>query len=247
MMRRHDARTLRRLLSGEAVNGESEAVSEEFRAIVERLASLDPQSALRELALDSFLDGRADRDEIVKAVAGADGPSPDTEAPDDAEEWPACTLGEMPPAEPFPVDVFPEAVAEFAGVVADSVGCLVDYVGLPLLVVAGAAIGRSVSLLLKPGYFAPASLYGMNVGGASARKSPGCDEAVRPLWTIDEALHDAYRARKAEYDAAEEAYRRAKDDCLPRPVKPIIESAIMEDASVEAVACHLSRNPGGSW
>ena len=64
---------------------------------------------------------------------------------------------------PFPVDVLPMPVAEFAREVAEAIGCLPDLVGLPILVVAGAAIGRSTSLMLKPGYFVSASLYGMNI------------------------------------------------------------------------------------
>ena len=51
---------------------------------------------------------------------------------------------------------------------AESIGCPADFVGLAVVVVAGAAIGRSAALRLKPDYVASASLYGLNVGGPAS-------------------------------------------------------------------------------
>src|SRR5262249_43268237 len=101
------------------------------------------------------------------------------------DEWGPLRLGDAPPAEPFADVILPDPVYDFVRVVSASIGCPPDFVGLPVLVIAGAAIGRSASLLLKPGYFASASLYGMNVGGPSSGKSPALDAVVAPMWEID--------------------------------------------------------------
>jgi hypothetical protein len=234
----------RRLLIGHTFNGQLADVPDPFGAIFRRLDSLPPDE--RQGTWDAFLDGRPDADAIRSALIGApvEGPLPEEDAP--ADDWPPVRLPELPPVEPFPVEVLPGPAADFARVVSGSIGCPVDLVALPCLIVAGAAVGRSASLMLKPGYFASAALYGMNVGGPSSGKSPALDAAVRPLWDIDEALHDDYRRRKAEYEEAAAAYARAKRDERPsRPAPPAIESAVLDDTTVEAVARHLALNPRG--
>ncbi len=164
--------------------------------------------------------------------------------PDGADGWPPLNLEEMPAAHPFPVEVFPPTVARFVRTVAEAIGCPMDFVTLPTLIVAGAAIGRSVSLRLKPGYFTSASLYGMNVGGPTSGKSPALDTVARSMWRIDEELHEASRALKAEYEEALEAYADAKrGEKPPKPNKPMLESAVLDDVTVEAVAAHLAINP----
>jgi hypothetical protein len=156
-------------------------------------------------------------------------------------------LGELPDVEPFPDVVLPDAVGDFVRVVAASIGCPVDFVALPVLVVAGAAIGRSATLLLKPGYFAGASLYGMNVGGPSSGKSPAQDEATAPLRRIDQELHDKYAALKEAFDTENDAQSNLPrgQPKPPAPVKPALESAVLEDCTVEAIAPILNRSPRG--
>src|SRR5689334_8467188 len=57
--------------------------------------------------------------------------------------------GPGPPRPPFPVDVFPGPVANFASRVSAAMGCPVDFPGLGILVVAGAAIGAARSVEVK--------------------------------------------------------------------------------------------------
>jgi hypothetical protein len=196
-----------------------------------------------------FLEGEPhQRDVVIHKchMTFPDGRSLEVEAAGNGADWPPLRLGELPPVEAFPLDVLPATVAGFVRVVSDAIGCPPDFVGLPVLVVAGAAIGRSVSLRLKHGYFASASLYGLNVGGPSSGKSPALDAVARPLWQIDEDLHETCRRLKAAFDEAMEAYNRApKDEKPPRPTRPVIESAMLDDTTTEAVAPHLANNPRG--
>ena len=144
--------TLARLLCGQALNGELAGVPEALRPIAERLAGCPRRTARPP---GGFLTGRADRDELIEAVARADPlGTPRTPSQPDAERLAAAALIEMPPAEPFPVDVLPDPVARLARETADAIGCAADFPAVNALAVAAGVIGRSVSLLLKPGYFA---------------------------------------------------------------------------------------------
>ncbi len=179
-------------------------------------------------------------------LAHPDGRPLTVAAPPADGEWPAPKLDTIPPAVPFPDVVLPDPVADFVRAVARAIGCPVDFVALPALVVAGATIGRSASLLLKPGYFVQPALYGMNVGGPSSGKSPALDAAARPTWDHDERLHDEYRREREAFEEAEEIRARApKGDKPVRPARPVLRSAVLDDTTAEAVAPHLAANPRG--
>jgi hypothetical protein len=209
--------------------------------VAETLAATPP--AGRQAVWERFLDGRADRDDVVRALADVD---PDGPAPEGAEDGPPLRIREMPAVEAFPVEVLPEPVAAFIEAVAAAIGCPADFVGLAALVVAGGAIGRSASLRLKPDYFPSASLYGINVGGPASGKSPALAKACRPLWGINQRLHDRYRIQFDEFKAAMEAYENAKKgERPPKPPAPALESLALDNTTVEAMAGHLMLNPRG--
>ena len=79
MIRALDAWTLRRLLAGDSLNGEREAVSDPFRRLAVHLDGL-PRDG-RGAAWDGFLCSRSDADELTIALADADplGPPPEPE------------------------------------------------------------------------------------------------------------------------------------------------------------------------
>jgi hypothetical protein len=173
-------------------------------------------------------------------------PAVDLDAVEVENDWPALALGEQPPVRPFPTDALPPRVADFVRTVAQAVGCAEDFVALPALAVAGAAIGRSASLLLKPHYFATASLYAITIGHPASGKSPAQEAAASPMWEIDTELHDAHRAAMEAYNLEMDAFNAApKASKPPRPVKPVLESAVVENATVEAIAPILADSNRG--
>ena len=99
----------------------------------------------------------------------------------DDPEWGPIRLGALPPAEPFPLDVLPEPARALAKAAAWSIACPIDFPAVATLAAASGLIGRSASLLVKPGYFAPASLYLALVGGTSSGKSPSLRAITGPL------------------------------------------------------------------
>jgi hypothetical protein len=151
-----------------------------------------------------------------------------------------------PPVPPFPVAVLSWPTAHFIRAVAASIGCPEDLVALPCLVIAAGPIGRSVTMRIRPDHLVHCSFYGMNVGPPASGKSPALAKAARPLRAIDQRLHEDYETRRRAYDAAREDFERAtKSARSTKPEKPPMESVVIDDVTVEAVAPLLARNPRG--
>jgi hypothetical protein len=86
----------------------------------------------------------------------------------------------------------------------------------------------------------------MNVGGPSTGKTPALAFAVRPLWRINRRLYDAFRLEKEQYNQAVEKAKATKGENKPAlPVKPVLRSVLLDDATTEAIAPHLEWNPRG--
>ena len=214
------------------------AVSGSFRTLADRLAALDLEA--RQTALDDFLAGRVDRDRIILALADVDptGPAPEADADDDeaADDWGPIRLGTLPPAERFPLDVLPTPARDLAEAAARSIGCPVDFPAVATLAAASGVIGRSASLLVKPNYFASASLYVAIVGSPSSGKSPALRAALAPVWRIGQDLHDEWSAAMAAWKLAPEDERREE---------PALKRIVTSDPTTEALGPILAANPRG--
>ena len=330
----YDAWVLRRLLVGESLNGELQAVSHPFRGVADRLNGLDPET--RQAALDDFLAGQDDAAVIITAMAAANpcGLSPLPEGTAEAvlrassvpsneetpprrsgtaKDWPRLRVGkivyakdrgnfgtvvkdlgdraqvyfisqegyeaepilpksillnqdqsplsesaesgvgwgplpvvEIPPVEPFPVDVLPEAAARLVREGAAAIGCPVDFLSLSVLAVAGGVVGRSVNLRLKDGYDAGPTVFACLVGPPSDGKSPAIRKASAPVMRIEARLAaehaegmDRWR-ESSEQEAPQEGKKKAKP---PPPPKP--RRIVVDDVTMEAMPGILAANPRG--
>src|SRR5262245_33676535 len=104
--------------------------------------------------------------------------------------------GERPP---FPVEVFPAKVARFARRVAAAMGCPIDFVGLAILVVGGAAIGAARALRVKGGWLEMPGLYAVAVGRPGTVKTPALRAVMRPIYDEQVRLYEEYRAALKQY------------------------------------------------
>jgi len=197
------------------LNGEIRRASGPLRPLIERMAQASEEE--REGIWEEHLAALPEEDSnaLIGAVAEA---NPGDPAPDD-DGWGAPELEKPVPVEPFPVDIYPETVARLIHQGARSIGCAPDFLGMTVLAVAGAAIGRSVSLLIKEGYFASAVFYVANIGKPGDGKSPAMNAVVRPLWGIDEEEHKRFKEAKADYERDLDAYEEAKKKGRSRPAK----------------------------
>jgi hypothetical protein len=240
-MKRLDAHLLRRLLCGHDLDGQLTSVSDEFRPVAEMIAASPPADRLA--AWNRFLDERADKDSIIAALAAVEvaGEPPGADEDDQAEAWPPVRLRELPKVAPFPVDLFPEAVAALIREGAEAIGCPTDFLGLAVLVVAAGAIGRSASLMLKPSYFACATIFGVNVGPPSDGKSPALRNAATAIRRLDEALERAYVKALQQWQKEMTEW----DKKGPAPAKPVPRRIDVDDLTWEVIPHLLAENPRG--
>ena len=85
----------------------------------------------------------------------------------------------------FPIDALPGPIAQFATACAASLSAPAELVAIPALVVAGAAIGNSRVIRLKPDWTEPASVFAAVVSPSGAMKSPALNMAAKPLQDLD--------------------------------------------------------------
>ena len=232
----YDAWVICRLLCGQRLNGEATAMSDAFRPLAIRLDTTPPEN--REDVHNGFLTGRPDWETVMKAVADADpmGPAPKICVNEIDDGWSPIRLGTLPPAAPFPLDVLPLPALDLAQAAAKSIACPVDFAAVAILAAASGIIGRSVSLLIKPGYFASASLYVALVGGPSSGKSPALRAALAPAWLISQMLYDRWRT-------AMDAWELLKPD--QGGDKPALGRIASTDPTTEALGPILAKNPRG--
>src|SRR4051812_6535210 len=93
---------------------------------------------------------RDDKGRVEKDTPRRDNGPAETEPP---PPWPELILlADYPEAPPFPVEVLPEPLRRFVREAARALPCPPDFVGHPLVVPAGAAIGGTLTLEIKPGH-----------------------------------------------------------------------------------------------
>jgi hypothetical protein len=234
----YNAWTLARLVYGDPADDDRlTALPGPFSAIARRLAGLPPDDRLG--CWEAFLDGRDDRDAISRTLDDVDPDAPSPGPPGDdivgtGDGWGPIDRGLETLVEPFPIDVFPEAIARLVLECEESMGCPPDFVALPVLAVAGGVIGRSVSLLLKPNYFVSASLFTACVGEPGDSKTPAFKVVRKAVGRITEPFLE-------EFILALQKWNNGKKD-EPAPKLKRID---IDDATMEATVRILADNPRG--
>jgi hypothetical protein len=245
--RAHDAWALRRLLTGQDLNGELESVSGPFRAIARRLAGLAPEDRLP--VWEGFLDGQPDRDDILRALAEVDplGPPPAADADDPAEDegWGPMRLKALPRAAPFPVEVFPEVLQRYCREAARATLAPLDFIGATMLGVAGAAIGQSVNVRVKRTWNEAPLLYIVVVAPPGRAKTPAMRLVVKPLTEIDRQLRKQSQEARDAWEEAKKAHAKDPNNHPPPGPEPPQRRAIVKDITRESLALILQDNPRG--
>jgi len=197
----YDAWTLRRLLCGDALNGELGTVSEPFRAFLDLLAATPPEG--RQARLDGFLAGQANPEAINQTLREADpnGPPPDQSSVQAAApDRPRARITCLADVEPKPVEWL------WRGRV--PLGVLSLWSGDPKLgkslatIAVAAAVSRGAPLPGESHSIGPASVLIMSAEDDPARTiRPRLDAAGADLRRVH-ALESIIRpGRKGEPDA----------------------------------------------
>jgi hypothetical protein len=85
----------------------------------------------------------------------------------------------------FPVDLLPQAWADWVGDTASSAGAPVDYVAQSVLAAVAAVCGAGVLVIVTPAWCEPMILWQALVGEASAGKSAGLSPMRRLIWDLE--------------------------------------------------------------
>mgnify|MGYP000243424022 CR=1 FL=1 len=150
---------------------------------------------------------------------------------------------------PFPLDAFPEMLADYARELHRCNGYPQDYTGAGFLFAASAAIGNSVHLRVREGYTVPPILWLVLVGRPSIGKTHPLNAACSPLAKRDAKAKRTHGEALAAWEAEEAArrIRKTKDGTTeerPNP-RPIWRPHLVDDITMEALLAKLSLCPRG--
>ena len=186
-----------------------------------------------------------------RVTFGAGAPPP----PGDAEPWgKPVPLTESRDVLPFPIETYPPVVATFAGAVARSMNCPIDYAAVPILGTAGGSVGGARALEIKPGHTVLPNIYAATVGPPGSAKSPAQKAVTEAIHEIDAELARKSAEERKQYRMEVEDHKedlkewRKKDDGSPRPEEPTAPMelrAVVGDVTAERLKDLLSMNPKG--
>ncbi|WP_337177679.1 DUF3987 domain-containing protein [Paludisphaera sp.] len=240
----YDAACLAKLLAAQTLNGELAGVSDRYRPLAERLNTVpgpDRQAFFDQAMAFSWSDEEAAA--LTRSIADVDPRAPVAHAA--ADDWGPILGAELPPVDPFPIDVYPASVAEFVRTTAHSIGCPVDFPGLFALTAAAGAIGRSVSLKLKDGYFARSAIYACVVGEPGDGKTAALNKAAGPIRHAEEALKADFKAEIERWKLACNPTGPPPKQKTPKPPKPRRRRLAVDDATIESLIVRMANNPRG--
>jgi hypothetical protein len=153
------------------------------------------------------------------------------------EPWaPPVPLSAMPEAEPFPLWVLPKPLQRFVAEAADALNCPPDFVAVPLLALAGGAVGNARRLAIRASHTQGACLFAICVGWPSSGKSPALDLLVGPFEAAERRYRELWAPRMEEWKKQKE---KDPDD------KPVLRRVLLDDTTTEAMAQVLGENPRG--
>ncbi|MBY0527336.1 MAG: DUF3987 domain-containing protein [Gemmataceae bacterium] len=155
-----------------------------------------------------------------------------TATPEAPEPWPQpIPLTEAPPVPAFPLDTLPALLARFVTEAAWATNAPPDFVAVPLLATAAAAIGNSHWLAVTRTHRQPPVLFAGVVARPGAGKSAPFDLAKEPL-------EQAERRYYKEWLAAKRAGGR--DEPAPH-----LRRCLLDDTTTEGMIRVLEDNPRG--
>lgn len=150
------------------------------------------------------------------------------------------------PWRPFPLRALPPVLADYAGGVAESIGCCPTFAALPGLSIVAACIGQSRELEVKPGWWEPSILWTAVLAESASGKTPAFKAMLRPLRMLEDErlqVHADECDRILMAHADENAGRKKQD--RTEPELPPTPRLVASDATIEALACVLADNPDG--
>jgi len=146
------------------------------------------------------------------------------------------TLSDAPDVSPFPLDVLPPVLAHYAREAALALNCPPDYIAVPMLAIAGGAVGNARHLSIKRSHQQWGSLYVAVIGAPGTLKSPALRLLRRPLDGAQVRYRQTWRS---EMEAWKEKPTKDPDK------RPIMRRCVVGDTTTESLCLLLYENPRG--
>jgi len=162
------------------------------------------------------------------------------EASSEAEDITPDPRRDIEQPDAFPTSALPKAMRRLVEEGAQAIQCPPDFIALPALVLAGAAIGNSACIEIKAGWCEPAILWGAVVASPGDKKSPAYDLAREPLKLKQGTLHASFQQELERFREAQ-----ASAETAGGVTEPVMQQVYTTDATMEALSDVLERNPRG--
>jgi hypothetical protein len=160
----------------------------------------------------------------------------------------------------FDLAMLPDAFRGFAQDNAERMGQPPDFFGVPLMIVAAAALGSGWAICPKSsdeGWKESPVLWGGIVAPAGSKKTACLNKVLGPIHLIEEQLRAQYMEKmvqyaqaKAAFDAQQKQIKSGKglasiQSLISEPVKPQMARAIVQDSTYQKLAEVMSVSPRG--
>ncbi|MBL8751410.1 MAG: DUF3987 domain-containing protein [Planctomycetes bacterium] len=157
----------------------------------------------------------------------------------------ATTPAAIEPAS-FPVDALPPVLRAMVTEGAAAQGVDVAYWAVPLLGILAGCVGATRRVRINTDWPEPVVVWSAVVAPSGSGKSPPLRALLGPVRDRDYELHQRTIALHQQHAVDLDAWKGTPvDERGPRPVPPPILAAMIDDATLEAVAARLVDNPRG--
>jgi hypothetical protein len=142
---------------------------------------------------------------------------------------------------PFPIDVYPKIMQEFAYESYNKFQFSLDYLGAGMLAAISSAIGNSLKVEVKNGWNEKANLFTVIVGRPGDSKSHALNCCFLPIHIKENQLFTEYSKLLLEYED------ELKTDVKTKLRKPLLSKYLISDFTPEALILHHSNNKRGLY
>ncbi len=180
------------------------------------------------------------------------------------EDWQKPqTLGNtLPPVPALNLKILPNAVREFVEDTSDLMQSPPEFLAVPLMISAAAALGNQWAIVPKRkdhSWTVSPVLWGAIIGRPGTKKSPCLSRAIKPILEIEKQLSDEHMKRLQSFHADKILYeaqlKKAKSQAIQTgappsislpPEEPKPERLIVNDITVQKLTDILQGSPSGA-
>lgn len=101
----------------------------------------------------------------------------------------------------FPLEVFPEIIRDYAAAVAENLQLPPEFIAMPALCVAAAALQNKFVVNPKPDWYEPLPLWFIGIAEPSERKSAALAAVMRPAQNVMREIRDSMKEDVSKYRA----------------------------------------------